>query len=136
MIVCGIEMKGSEARLVILNGTKANYTHISLKPRKLLLGDDENPIELRAFRDALYAFLRENSVELVAIKKRVKVGLYAGGAVGFKLEAVAQLYDECSIRLVAPASIAAARRNHPFVLPPDLPRYQEAAFETAFTALN
>ncbi len=135
MIVCGVEMKASEARMALLNGTKTNYAVINVKPRKLVLSDDENSDEVRAFRDALYAFFRENGVELVALKKRGKSGEYAGGAVGFKLEGIAQLYTECRIVLCAPQTIAAALRNHPTSVPESLPKYQHAAFETAYAVL-
>jgi hypothetical protein len=135
MRVCGMELKGSEARLVLLNGTKANYAHISVKPSKLILADGENPNEVRAFQDALYAFLRENGVEAVAIKKRAGKGEYAGGPVGFKIEAISQLYTDCRIALVPPQTIAAAMRNHPTTLPNNLRGYQEAAFETAYALL-
>lgn len=65
MIVCGIEMKASEARLVLLQGSKEKYEHINIKPWKLILTDDKNADEVRAFRDALYAFFRENNVKVV-----------------------------------------------------------------------
>lgn len=135
MIVCGMEMKASEVRLAILNGLKTEYAHVDVKPRKLVLTDDQSAEEVCACRDSLYAFLRENSVELVAIKSRNKVGEFAGGPVGFKFEAIAQLYDKCLIRLIAPSTIAAAKRNNGFVPPSDIPQYQVVAIETAFTAL-
>ena len=83
MRACGIEMSASEARIVVLDGAKANFAVIDVKPRKLVISDDESQGEVQAFQDALYAFLRENGVERVVIKKRGKSGDYAGGAVGF-----------------------------------------------------
>jgi hypothetical protein len=135
MIVCGVEMKASEAHLVLLKGSRAEYEHINIKPKKLVLADDENAEEVRAFRDTLYAFIRENNVDVVAIKKRATSGEYAGGAVGFKLEGIAQLYVDCEIRLIASQTIAAAIRRNTPIFPQSLLKYQEAAFETAFTAL-
>jgi hypothetical protein len=135
MIVCGMEMAASEARLVILDGTKTSYVYTAIKPPKLVLSDDENPDEVRAFRDAIYAFLRENSVEQVAVKKRAKRGEYAGGPVSFKLEGIVQLYSECSVVLVSAPAIAAAKRKYAPSVPQDCRKYQQAAFETAFTAL-
>ncbi len=60
MIVCGIEMAASEARLVILDGIKSNFQHINVEPRKLKIADDGTAGEVRAFRDILYIFFREN----------------------------------------------------------------------------
>ena len=136
MIACGIEMKGSEARLALLNGNKSSYVFIDVKPHKLVLSDDENPEEVSAFRDSLYAFFRENGVQVVAIKKRPKSGEYAGGSVGFKLEGIAQLYADCRVVLCAPQTILAAKRNHPTTAPDNVLRYQQAAFETAYAILQ
>jgi hypothetical protein len=49
-----------------------NFSHTDVKPRKLMLADDENPEEVRAFRKSIFAYFRENNVDLIAIKKRGK----------------------------------------------------------------
>ena len=135
MIVCGIEMAASEARLVLLDGNKSDFHHINVEPRKLKIADDETAGEVRAFRDILYTFLRENKVEIIAIKKRGKKGDYAGGPIGFKLEAIAQLYEECPIVLIAPATISVRIKKHTTDTPATLKKYQFSAFQTAFSAL-
>jgi hypothetical protein len=136
MIVCGIQLAGSEARLVILDGTKASYSYVAVRPAKLQVADDEKPEEVRAFQAAIYAFLRENHVERVVIKKRARSGDRAGGPVSFKLEGLVQLYPDAEIVLVAPQTIAAAKRHHAPTVPPNIHKYQEDAFETAFAALE
>ena len=135
MIVCGIEMAASEARLVLLDGNKSNFHHIDVEARKLKIADDENADEVRTFRDTLYAFLRKNKVEIIAIKKRSKKGEYAGGPIGFKLEAIVQLYEECPIALLAPTTISLTIRKHGVDNPATLKKYQYSAFQTAFSAL-
>lgn len=135
MLVCGLEMAASEVRLVVLSGTKDDFIHLNIEPRKFPLADDENAIEMRAFRDSLYAFFRENRVERVSIKKRSKKGDYAGGSVGFKMEAITQLYTDSEVVLVTPQAIASAiKRNGP-ELPAALRAYQKTAFEAAFCGL-
>ena len=47
MIVCGIEMAASEARLVLLDGNKSDFHHINVEPRKLKIADDENADECK-----------------------------------------------------------------------------------------
>ncbi len=136
MIVCGIELAASEARLVVLDGTRDTFSHVSTAPPKIVLADDENPVEVKAFKEAMYAFLRENHVEQVAIKKRGKRREYAGGPVSFKLEGLIQLYPECSVVLVSPQTISAAKRNHAPVAPQCINKYQYTAFETAFAGLE
>jgi hypothetical protein len=135
MIVCGIEMASSEARLVLLNGNKSKFHYIDVEPRKLKIADDENAEEVRAFRDNLYTFLRDNKVEMIAIKKRGKKGDYAGGPIGFKLEAITQLYEECPIILIAPATISVRIKKHTADTPARLKKYQYSAFQTAFSVL-
>ena len=135
MIVCGMEMAASESRLVLLSGNKSDFRHFDIKPRKLKIADDETAEEVQAFRDSLFAFLSENNVDMVAIKKRGKKGEYAGGPVGFKLEAIAQLYEGCLVSLTAPRTITVNMNKHAPKIPDTLFKYQYAAFQTAFTVL-
>lgn len=88
MTICGVEMSGSEVKLVLLQGTKASFNHIDIEPRKIKLIDDENPNAVKTFRDSIFAFFKENQVALVVIKKRGKKGQFSGGPIGFKLEGI------------------------------------------------
>lgn len=94
MIICGIGLYASEARLIVLEGTKTEYSHVPTAPPKIVLANDERPEEVKAFKDAMYAFLRENHVEQIAIKKRGTRGEYADGPVSFKLEGLVQLRNK------------------------------------------
>jgi hypothetical protein len=136
MIICGIEMASSEARLILLSGTKSSFVHINIQPRKIMLADDEDATEVRAFRDSLFTFLRENGVTRVLIKKRGKKGEFAGGAVGFKIEGILQLYDACSVELVSPQTMAAVQRKYSPISPSTVVQYQLAAFQAAFYGLQ
>jgi len=136
MRVCGVELAASEARLVLHEGEKTQFSLISVKPSKLVLMDDESAEEVQAFRNTIYAFFRENNVDKVAIKKRNKAGEYAGSSISFKLEGIVQLFEDCDIQLISPQSIAAAKREYSFSNPNKLYKYQDSAFETAFTALT
>ncbi len=136
MTICGIEMFGSEARLVLLHGTKSSFSHTDIEPRKLKLTDDENRNEVKAFGNSLFAFFRENQVIQVVIKKRGKKGGYSGGPIGVKLEGIVQLYENCPVRLVAPQTISATQKRHAPTKPETLRKYQYAAFETAFSVLK
>lgn len=136
MTICGIELSGAEARIVLLNGNKSDYSHSAVKPKKLKIIDDENPEEVRAFRDLLFAFFRENNVSFIAIKKRGKKGDYSGGPVGFKLEGIIQMYEDCPVRLVAAQTISAAQKKDSPGKPDTLLKYQHNAFETAYSVLK
>jgi len=136
MTICGIEMFGSEARLVLLNGDKSTFLHAKANPKKLKLTNDENPDEVKAFRDSIFAFFRENNVTLIAIKKRGKKGDFSGGPVGFKLEGIIQLYDDCPVKLVAAQTISAKQKKESPDKPGSLLKYQYVAFETAYSVLQ
>ncbi|HJO95962.1 MAG TPA: DUF3010 family protein [Victivallales bacterium] len=136
MTVCGIEMSGSEARLVILEGKKTSFKHIDIEPRKIKLINDEIPDEVKEFRNAIFTFLKKNKISLVTIKKRGKKGDYSGGPVGFKLEGIVQLYEECQVILTSPQTISAAQKKYSPAKPENLRKYQYTAFETAFSVLT
>jgi len=136
MTICGIEMFGSEARLILLNGDKSTFFHVKTKPKKLKLTNDGNPDEVKAFRDSIFAFFRENNVTLIAIKKRGKKGDFSGGPVGFKLEGIIQLYDDCPVKLVAAQTISAKQKKESPDKPDSLLKYQYVAFETAYSVLQ
>jgi hypothetical protein len=136
MKICGIELSASEARLVLVKGSKDKFTLIDIEPRKIKLTDETNQNEVKAFRDSIYAFFREKKVSQIVIKKRGKKGDYAGGPVGFKLEGIIQLYDECPVILVAPQTISATKKHYEYKYPREIRKYQYIAFETAFTKLS
>jgi hypothetical protein len=135
MTICGIEMSASEVRLVLLQGEKENFTLINTETRKIKLTDDVDQKEVKAFRDSIFAYFHENQVTQIVIKKRGKKGDFSGGPVGFKLEGIIQLYEECPVTLVAPQTISAVQKKYDIEKPQELMKYQYTAFETALSKL-
>ena len=135
MTICGIEMSASEVRLVLLQGEKENFTLTNTATRKIKLTDDVDQEEVKAFRDSIFAYFHENQVTQIVIKKRGKKGDFSGGPVGFKLEGIIQLYEECPVTLVAPQTISAVQKKYDIEKPQELMKYQYTAFETAFSKL-
>ena len=135
MTICGIEMSASEVRLVLLKGEKDNFTIVDTEPRKIKLTDDTNQHEVQAFRDSIFAFFSKNQVLEIVIKKRGKKGEFSGGPVGFKLEGIIQLYEECPVTLIAPQTISAVNKKYALEKPKELKKYQHTAFDTAFSKL-
>ncbi len=136
MITCGIELSGSEARLVLLQGKKGTFDVIDTEPRKIKLNDEADQNEVKAFCDSIYAFFREKQVSVIVIKKRAKKGTYAGGPVGFKLEGIIQLYEGCPVKLIPSQTISATMKKNNISVPSKLRKYQHTAFETAYTNLS
>jgi hypothetical protein len=136
MTICGIEISASEVRLVLLKGEKKDFVLLDTKPRKIKLADDSDQNEVKTFRDSIFAYFHEKQVSEIVIKKRGKKGDYSGGPVGFKLEGIIQLYDNCPVSLVAPQTISAIQKKNNVEKPKELKKYQHPAFETAFSKLS
>lgn len=129
--ICGVELKGSEAVVVLLEKQDAGYVHLDIEPRKIKLGDDESSDHIQSFFNTFQNFARQHNVDLVVIKKRAQKGQMAGGAISFKMEALIQLNGISEVGFETGQGIAAAGKKNPFKLPASLKKYQEDAFKSA-----
>ncbi|RRV04854.1 DUF3010 family protein [Pseudomonas sp. v388] len=135
MIICGVEIKGSEAIFALATRTGSGMSHLPLATRKLALADDDEAANVKAFAAQIASFLRENGISHIAIKKRSKKGEFAGGPTTFKIETVLQLITDCDVVLISPQTINAQNKKHQFALPDTLNKYQHEAFKTACAGL-
>lgn len=129
--VCGIELKSSEAILVVVENATETNELIDTKPNKIKIGDDEDSSEVRSFFDDIVEFTRANNIDIIVLKKRARKGKMAGGSVSFKLESLIQLNGIVDCVFVSGQGIAAAHKKQPFEIPENLNKYQEAAFMAA-----
>ena len=132
MTLCGIEIKGSEAIIAV---AAQDLTHVALPSKKIALDDDDEAANVKAFASQVAAFVRDNGITRIAIKKRSKKGEFAGGPTTFKIEGVLQLLDGVEVTLLSPQTINAQHKKHNFELPVTLNKYQHEAFKTACSAL-
>ena len=132
MTLCGIEIKGSEAIIAV---AAQDLTHVALPNKKIALDDDDEAANVKAFASQVAAFVRDNGITRIAIKKRSKKGEFAGGPTTFKIEGVLQLLDGVEVTLLSPQTINAQYKKHNFELPATLNKYQHEAFKTACSAL-
>ncbi len=93
MTLCGIEIKGSEAIIAVASLNNQTLTHVALATKKIALEDDDEAANVKAFAAQVKAFVRDNAIERIAIKKRSKKGEFAGGPTTFKIEGVFQLLE-------------------------------------------
>lgn len=135
MRVCGIELAGSEARLVILEGSVNSYVVVDCPTKKLPLENSASQEDIKSLKTSFDAIFRDYSIEKVAVKKRPEKGGFAGGGKSFKIEALIQL-TECEVELLAPQTISACLKRKPQQIPQNINAYQKTAFETAFTLLS
>ncbi|KAA8706525.1 MULTISPECIES: DUF3010 family protein [Pseudomonas] len=132
MTLCGIEIKGSEAIIAV---AAPDLTHVTMATKKIALEDDDEAANVKAFASQVAAFVRDNGITRIAIKKRSKKGEFAGGPTTFKIEGVLQLLDGVEVTLLSPQTINAQYKKHSFELPATLNKYQHEAFKTACSAL-
>ncbi len=134
MKICGVEIKGSEAILAVIDIENEQAVFVDVGPKKIALKNDEDPGAVKSFFERFWGFIRDNHIDRVVIKKRSRRGEYAGGAVTFKIEGLIQLIDGCSIDLIDAQTITAVQKERRHKLPVNLNRYQEQAFLAAICA--
>jgi hypothetical protein len=135
MNICGIEIKGSEAIIAVAAVDNLALSHVALATKKIALADDDEAANVKAFAHQVAAFVRDNGITRIAIKKRSKKGEFAGGPTTFKIEGVFQLLDGVEVTLLSPQTINAQNKKHDFALPTTLNKYQHEAFKAACSAL-
>lgn len=128
MRICGIELKGSEAILAVVETSDHGIELVNSGTKKIPLVDGDCCIQVKSFKDTFESFCRDNAIEKVVIKKRGKKGEYAGGADTFKMEGIIQVSNVQEVILVSPQSIAAKQKKNKIEIPGDLNKYQHSAF--------
>ena len=137
MIVCGVELTGSDAVVCFLNMDRGQFNLPECKVRKLSLPKNHSREDLKQFQAAFAALMAEYGVTNVAIKERMPKGKFAGGAVSFKMEAAIQLVTdiELTVTLLPSALIKSTLAANPLPIAfaeTGLKAFQEAAFVCAY----
>lgn len=137
MIICGVELTGSDAVVCMLDLNAGQFSLPECKVRKLSLKKNHTGDDLRAFQASFAELMVDYGVSRVAIKERMPKGKFAGGAVSFKLEAAIQLISavDLDVILFSPARIKSTLAAHPLPVSfPDtgLKAFQETAFIVAY----
>jgi len=57
MRVCGVELKASDAVVVLIEGTKDNFEIIDTGVHKITLGDTNDSEDVQAFHEGFHAFV-------------------------------------------------------------------------------
>lgn len=137
MIICGIELGGSTASIVVLDGSADDFSVVDTGISKLEINDSESAQDVISFFDSFHSFVRNHNVEKIGIKKRSPKakGKYASGPITFKMEGLIQLCKDIEVVLISPNTISAKIRKKP---PPKAKifKYQAEAYETAYTLLR
>ena len=138
MRVCGIEIKGSEAILCLMTLKDGLFDLPECRQTRLALSNDKDAESLQKFQFNLAKLIEDYKIEQVVIKERPQKGKFAGGAVGFKIEAAIQLIINCPSLILSGNTIKEKIKQHP--VPVDfkdtgLKGFQETAFIIAYAFL-
>ena len=138
MRTCGIEIKGSEAIICLMTLNNGLFELPDCRQNRFALSKDADQQQMRHFQFTVAKFIEDYQVKQLVIKERPQKGKFAGGAVGFKIEAALQLIAGCNCTLISATEIKEKLKRHP--LPVDfkdtgLKVFQETAFLAGYAFL-
>ncbi len=138
MKVCGIEINSNDVNLCLLSLSDGIFELPDCRSRRLTLKDVHSTAELRYFQQTFAKLMQDYPVDKVVIRQRPMKGKFAGGAVGFKLEAAIELIGNLDVIILSTTEIKDSLKRNPIQIEfadTGLKAYQETAFTTAYAFL-
>jgi hypothetical protein len=138
MRVCGVEINSNDVNVCLLSLADEIFELPDFRGRKLTLTDIHSTPALRSFQRTFAKLMEDYKVDQVVIRQRPMKGKFAGGAVGFKLEAAIELIPELKVTIMSTTDIKESLKRNPMQITyadTDLKAYQEVAFNTAYAYL-
>ncbi|AQZ94279.1 DUF3010 family protein [Halopseudomonas phragmitis] len=138
MKVCGIEINSNDVNLCLLSLSDDIFELPDCRSRRLTLKDVHSTAELRYFQQTFAKLMQDYPVDKVVIRQRPMKGKFAGGAVGFKLEAAIELISDLDVVILSTTEIKDLLKRNPIQIEfadTGLKAYQETAFTTAYAFL-
>lgn len=129
MVVFGIELKASDAIVVVVEKTDGQCIGKEYKKIKL---NSTNQEDAQSFRDLFVALIEQYSPSKIVMNLRQQKGDYAAGAVTFVMEGILLTLNQTKVISVAGATIRAKLKSGLIQTDYDgYPRYTEKAFQLA-----
>ena len=138
MRVCGIELKGAEAIICLLDFNQGAFTVPDCRIRQFAVSHSHKTESIRDFQFAVSKLIEDYKIEKIAIVERMQKGKYAGSATSFKLEACLQLID-LPISLLSTTDIKELIKRNPLDVSLEdlgLKKFQQLAFNVAYAQQN
>jgi len=139
MKICGIELKGNDAIICLMSLKDGLFALHECRVKKLSIADATDTEQLRKFQFDFAKLVEDYQIDHVVIRERMTKGKFAGGPVGFKLEATIQLIDSLSVSLISPSQCKEIMKRSRLEMnfsDTGLKQFQEAAFMTALSYLE
>lgn len=137
MKTIGIQIKSTEAILVVLEKNTIGNIVQTNESARFNLDDPTKPNQVKQFRDQInsaFDSIRPSRIGIVARNAKGK-GQRAPSPISFKLEGIIQIYDKLEIELVWPQTTIAYFKKNPKTATAKN-KYQEDAFDVAFYLIN
>jgi len=139
MKACGVEIKGNDAIICIMSKENNLYDIPHTRVQKVSLDNAGEAEEVQNFQFTFAKLMEDYQVSHVLIKGRALKGKFAGGPVGFKVEAAIQLIKELHVEILAGTFIKKELSKSQIDIDfrdTGLKQYQEQAFTTVFAYLE
>ena len=136
-IVCGIEICGNDANIVLIEGNKIEYSIIKSEFKKIRLDDDGDQSQIKSFHEAIENFVRQSKVDKLCIRRPSTSRKFTASPTAFKIEAILQL-GSVPVVLFHSASIASILKKTAIQSEKyeSIHKYQHAALGVAFCGLE
>jgi hypothetical protein len=138
MRICGVELKSNEVNICLLSLTDGLFEIPDCRARRLTLTNINSRDDLIKLQFDFEKLMLDYKIEAVVIRERPMKGKFAGGAVGFKIEAALELIKGLDVEVFSATDIKASLKRNPVHIPfssTGLKVFQETAFTTAFAYL-
>lgn len=138
MRVCGVEIKGSEAMICLMELEDGLFQLPDCRQVRFQLSKDQETENMRKFQFVFAKFLEDYQVSQVIIKDRPQKGKFAGGAVGFKMEAAMQLIADREVIIMSGTELKEKLKRNPMPVEFEdtgLKAFQKTAFSVAYAFL-
>jgi len=139
MRACGVEIKGNDAIICIMSKENGLYDIPHTRVQKVSLDNAGDAEQVQKFQFTFAKLMEDYQVSHVFIRGRALKGKFAGGPIGFKVEAAIQLIQELTVEILAGSTIkkelSKSQVNIDF-RDTGLKQYQEQAFDTVFAFLE
>jgi len=139
MRACGVEIKSNDAIICIVSKENNLYDIPNTRVQKISLDNAGDAEEVRKFQFAFAKLMEDYKVTHVQIKGRALKGKFAGGPIGFKIEAAIQLISELEVEVLAGSFIKKELSRSQIDIDfrdTGLKQFQEQAFGTVFAYLE
>ena len=139
MKVCGVELKGNDAVICLLSLDQGLFSLPDCRSSKLSINNANDNKQLKQFQFTFEKLMHDYQISTVVIRQRPTKGKFAGGYVGFKLEAILQLSEQFNVQLMAINEVKEALKSNELTIDfrdTGLKKFQQNAFDTAFAYLS